>query len=100
MLDAVKVGGTAARLPKICGPQIFVIQQPNMFLSNANGTANAGKSTIVFTNSVNTSSNSNVRSILSLASNSSVPKVQVIFLLINPGHLGAVAHNFTPINLS
>ena len=100
MLDAVKVGGTAARLPKICGPQIFVIQQPNMFLSNANGTANAGKSTIVFTNSVNTSSsNSNVRSILSLASNGSVPKVQVISLLMNPHH-GAVAHNFTPINLS
>ena len=76
MLDAANVGGTATRLPKICGPQIFVIQQPNMFLSSANGTANAGKSTIVFTNSGN--SNSSVRSILSLASSSSVPKVQVI----------------------
>lgn len=82
MLDAVKVGGTAARVPKICGPQIFVIQQPSMFLSSANGTANAGKSTIVFTNSANGSGNSNIRNILSLASGNSVPKVQVIDLRI------------------
>lgn len=78
MLDAIKAGGAGARVQKICGPQIFVIQQPSMFLSTANGTANAGKSTIVFTNSASGTSNSNVRNILSLASSNSVPKVQLL----------------------